>query len=667
MSARKGKRGATGPVAPPESLLVELQQEPLFASLSAAQRASLFQEASLSSVEPNEPLLPGLDPNTLKHVEPLPAVFLVEGMGRVHGDVHGIDRTLSYVDRRELFYHRGGYTEEELLCLQMAAMSPVSALLIPVAALEQGMRENPRFKAAVLEHVRVATARRDKHFKDPARARVASFVVEERLLPTNRVKILRHDLCVECDACYEACADRHGVSRLWPSEIRLGVVSIPDNCHNCHYPTCEPACRFDVLRYTDVEPELQVSQDCVGCQKCARSCTYGAITMVPFDMIDPAYLSQRAEDAKGGRMYSVKCDNCAGFGDLACISACPTGALFQVEGAALLDLLQELDEKGVNAGVLDQLNPDPIPFYRGLSWLMLIGVSVLASLEVLGYYFFPDWTLTELLNRYDIIDTRVVRDAEAIYRYRAGGDLSLLYGYLAAGLAMTGQLYRVRKWMGRFGGDLRLWLQMHIITSLMGLMFAFWHLAFNFWNLPGIAWWSFFAAVFSGVVGTYLHTFVPRSISSDELALERLNQEFARLTREIEGFYSSKRDAKLAMASTQKPSGATTITRLQDLRDLGGGGEGEFLTGAFQLLLADMASLKDRDARYRAAARRAGVTGEKKARLEKLLRKRLRLERTIAFYEKLRDYSRKWHGLHKASSYIFFIALTLHVVFELLW
>ncbi len=212
---------------------------------------------------------------------------------------------------------------------------------------------------------------------------------------------------------------------------------------------------------------------------------------------------------------------------------------------------------------------------------------------------------------------------------------------------------------------LRLWLQMHIITSMLGLVFAFWHLAFNFWNLPGIAWWSFFAACGSGIVGTYLHTYIPRNIASDELALEKLNAEFARLTREIEGFYGSKRDAKLAMA-TQKPSGATTITRLQDLRDLSGG-ESEFLTGVFQLLLADMASLKDRDARYRAAARRAGVTGEKKARLEKLLRKRLRLERSVSFYEKLRVYSRKWHGLHKAFSYIFLIALTLHVVFELVW
>ena len=86
-----------------------------------------------------------------------------------------------------------------------------------------------------------------------------------------------------------------------------------------------------------------------------------------------------------------------------------------------------------------------------------------------------------------------------------------------------------------------------------------------------------------------------------------------------------------------------------------------------QLLLADMASLKDRDARYRAAARRAGVTGEKKAKLEGLLKKRNRLERGIERYALIREYCRRWHGMHKAFSYLFFIALTLHIVFELVW
>jgi Fe-S-cluster-containing hydrogenase component 2 len=667
MSAGKSGAAPSARSGLPGGLLAVVGQEAPFAALGPQEQAALLGAAELRAVGPTEALLPPIDPKTFRRVEPISAVFVLEGMCRVHADIHGLDKTLNYVERRGFFWHLGVYSDEEAQGLQLSAMSPVTALLIPAAALDEAMRGSPRFKAAVLEQVKGAVQQREKYFKDPARARVSSFVIEERLLPTNRVKILRHDLCVECDACYEACASRHGVSRLWPSEVRLGVVSIPDNCHNCHYPTCEPACKFDVLKYPEGEPELQVSHDCVGCQQCAKNCSYGAITMVPFDMIDAAYLSQRSEGARGGRMYSVKCDNCAGYGDLACISACPTGALFQVEGAALLDLLYHLDEKGTNAGVLDQLNPDPIPFYRGLSWWFLIGVSVVASAEVLGYYFFPDWTLTELLNKQGIIDTRVVREAEAIYRYRAGGDLSLLYGYLAGGLALTGQLYRVRKWMGSFGGDLRLWLQMHIITSLLGLVFAFWHLAFNFWNLPGIAWWSFFAAVFSGVLGTYLHTFLPRGISTDELALERLNVEFARLTREIEGFYGSRRDAKLAMASTQKPSGATTITRLQDLKSLGSGGEGEFLTGVFQLLLADMASLKDRDARYRAAAKRAGVTGENKAKLERLLRQRIRLERAIGFYEKLREYSRKWHGMHKAASYIFFIALALHVAFELVW
>jgi hypothetical protein len=262
-----------------------------------------------------------------------------------------------------------------------------------------------------------------------------------------------------------------------------------------------------------------------------------------------------------------------------------------------------------------------------------------------------------------MVEPDFVRQTEFIYRYRAGEDLSMLYGYLAAGLAVGGQLYRVRKWFGRYGGDMRVWLQWHIITSMLAVMFAFWHLALNFFNLPGVAWWTFFIVIVSGLVGTYLHTFVPNGQAGKELALELLQQQLATLNKEIDGFYKSS-PAKSALSAM--PSGATKLTRLQDLKALAGG-DSEFLTGVFRLVMADLASLKDRDQVQRAVFRRAGVTGEKKRTLERLLRKRSRLERGVAFYEKIRAYSRRWLIVHRAFSYIFFVALTLHVAFELIW
>jgi Fe-S-cluster-containing hydrogenase component 2 len=650
-----------GPAAIPPDVLDRLVDEPLFGALTPAERERLFIDAEYRLVNPQQLLTPEVDSDAKQHVAPLPAFFLVEGMAKVHAEIQGIDQILNYLDRREIFW-ASGYSEAERASIALTSMSPVAVLVLSDDAVQTAVTNNPAFRASVEADVRTAAERRKQYFVGASRERISSFVVGERLLPTNRVKILRHDLCVECDACYEACADRHGVSRLWPSDVRLGVVSIPDNCHNCYYPTCMDACKFDVLKYSGDEAELIVSHDCVGCQQCARACSYDSITMVPFDAINRAYLRERDDDARGGRMYAVKCDNCADYDNLACISACPTGALFQVEGAKLLDLLINLDEKGTDSAALDELNPGPLPFVKKLSWLFFWVVTLFASWEILAHYFAPELTLTMVLHTAGLIDYSIDPDTPPIYRYVAGNDLSYLYGMLAVTLALFGQFYRVRKWFGGWGGDMRLWLQFHIITSCLGAMFAFWHLAFEIVNLSAIAWWSFIVCVVSGFIGMYLHTFVPKNIAGRELGLESLNKEFVRVTREIKGFYANKREAKLAAAGAPG-GGHTTMTRLQDLKDLGSGTEAEFLTGVFKLLVADLASLRDRDTVHRAAARRAGVSGDRARTLEGLIRRRARLESGVRLYEKIRYYTRQWYRIHRAFSYIFFVSVTLHIIF----
>jgi len=648
----------------PDDIVELLKDDPIFGGLSAADRARVFGIGEVVRKGPMEGLLPEMDAESGRRSAPTPIVYIIEGEAKVHGELHGVDQVLNWVRRREFFYHRS-YTDEEREKLELSSLSPVVALQFAPRELDELLSSNPALKLGFTEQLKVAAERRERHFADPARARVSSFVIEERLTPTNRVKILRHDLCVECDACYEGCANRHGVSRLWPTDRRLGVVSIPANCHNCHYPTCEPACKFDVLKYDADEPELRVSHDCVGCQQCAKNCSYGSITMVPFDMIDLAYLAERKEDARGGRMYSVKCDNCAGFADLACVSACPTGALFQVEGAALMDLLYDLNAEGTDKKVLNGLNPEPRPVVRILAVVGFILFTALTSWEVLGRYFWPDLTMVEGLFKLGVLAAGVPRDTE--YPYQAGDDLSLTYGYFAVFFVVIGQLYRVRKAVG-FGGDLRAWLQVHIWLSLLGFVLAFWHLAFNVFSLIGFTWWGFAIAVGSGLVGTYLHTFVPKNIAGKELELADLQQQLARTTKEIDGYYASRQEARAAMANGRARTNLTTMTRVHDL--LAGGDKKSgtsHLTGVFGLLLADLASLKGRDELERAAARRAGVSGSRKLALEQLIATRSRIEQAVDQYDRIRVYTRKWYIVHKTASYVFFVALILHIGVEWIW
>ena len=651
----------------PDPVAQRLSGAAFFAALSPAQARGLFAACELLTASPSEPLLPEFDPETGQREAPTPLLFMVEGEGRVHGRVYGVERTLNFVRRGEVFYNRT-YTEDERAELQVTSMSPAVAVAIPAKALDEVLSANAAFKEGFLAQLEEARERKARYFNDPNKARVTSFVLEERLLPTNRVKVLRHDLCVECDACYDACAERHGVSRLWPSDIHYGVLSVPANCHNCHYPTCESACKFDVLRYDDDEDELRVSHNCVGCQQCSRSCSYGAITMVPFDLIDPAYLTQRDPNARGGRMYAVKCDNCAGYDELACVSACPTGALFQVDGAQLVDLLEELGPEGTNPKALARLNPEPWPWFRWLCVGGFAAVSLAASYEVMGWYHWPGATITDLLHQRELIALEVPRDTE--YPYRAGNDLSLLLGYSATGLVLGAQLYRVRKALPWLGGDMRLWMHTHVWMSLTALVLAFWHLAFSVVNLSAVAWWSFVVIICTGLVGALIHTRVPRHASGRELELAEVEEQLAKLTHTVEGYFATPQDARLAMGTHGGGArrSATTMTRLQDLKGLSGGeGAAGHLTGVFNLLQADLAALKDRDEVQRRAARRAGVSGESKAKLERLLAERERLEGAVAHYETLRGVSRMWHVVHRVFSYLFFVSLALHIGFQLIW
>jgi Fe-S-cluster-containing hydrogenase component 2 len=132
------------------------------------------------------------------------------------------------------------------------------------------------------------------------------------------------------------------------------------------------ACKFGAIRRdrrgrVHIDPEA-----CTGCSLCEPACPYGTIHMQslvgaegasvvatpmrqflrtipgigrmfrprPAAPAEPAQAAEGGKEAKkaekGPKALAVKCDLCAGRGDMACIYNCPCGAIERIDPTVLL-------------------------------------------------------------------------------------------------------------------------------------------------------------------------------------------------------------------------------------------------------------------------------------------------------------------------------------------
>jgi len=116
--------------------------------------------------------------------------------------------------------------------------------------------------------------------------------------------------CVSCGSCEDACRGRRGLARLTRPRHGHPVV-FPEICRRCKFPACVDACISSALARDPVTGDLQFSESrCVACWSCIMACPYGAVR----------------RDVRA-RPTTVRCDRCASYRRMACVSACPTRAM----------------------------------------------------------------------------------------------------------------------------------------------------------------------------------------------------------------------------------------------------------------------------------------------------------------------------------------------------
>ena len=101
-------------------------------------------------------------------------------------------------------------------------------------------------------------------------------------------------------------------------------------------------------------------------------------------------------------------------------------------------------------------------------------------------------------------------------------------------MLMTETLYSLRKrsrsarW-GRMSG----WLNLHIITGLVGPYMVLLHSAWKFNGLAGVTTWMTAVVVASGFIGRYLYTAIPRTAEGLEVENSEIEREIAALESAI--------------------------------------------------------------------------------------------------------------------------------------
>ncbi len=384
------------------------------------------------------------------------------------------------------------------------------------------------------------------------------------------VRVRQLDLCIDCKLCEEACEERYGARRLTLGGYQLGMLDFIYTCRTCTDQRCIDPCAYDSIKYDLAKREVVINEaTCTGCSACAQSCPYGAIDMIEVEPDAPLFkkdfknrLEKRGALQFGAgtprlaraRRIANKCDHCMAYGDQACVSACPTGSLIEVNPYNLFrersPKMAQLARSGYDGDLTkrDRREVLPVmPFTEGLAvrsggvakvkrgryaplltWVIGIFTFLLALGEVLLRLYAPtmSYQFMKVRSSADTMDLPLEAQLENVH-FRAGDKLSVYVGVIGTALMIVAAIYPVfrRIKLFRWLASNTMWFDFHLMTGTVGPMFVILHSALRLDTWVSAAFWSMIIVVVSGFLGRYLYTQVPGLSSGVEL--EELDHERA--------------------------------------------------------------------------------------------------------------------------------------------
>lgn len=382
------------------------------------------------------------------------------------------------------------------------------------------------------------------------------------------VRVRQLGLCIDCKLCEEACEERYGARRLTLGGYQLGMLDFIYTCRTCTDQRCIDPCAYDSIKYDEAKKEVVINEStCTGCTACAQSCPYGAIDMVEIEPDAPTFKKafQKRLEKKNmlqfgpgtprvarARRIANKCDHCMAYGDQACVSACPTGSLIEIDTYDLFrersPKMAQLAKTGYDADLQkkDRKEVLPVlPFTEGvdvrsggkaklkrgryaplLVWVVGIFAFLVALGEALLRLYAPaqSYLFSQVAAMPDYVDAPVAQILERVV-FRPGDQLSTYCGLIGTGLMIIAAIYPIfrRIKLFRWMASNTMWFDFHLMAGTVGPMFIGLHSVLRLDSWVSAAFWSMVIVVLSGFLGRYLYTQVPEISSGVEL--EELDHE----------------------------------------------------------------------------------------------------------------------------------------------
>jgi len=270
--------------------------------------------------------------------------------------------------------------------VSVTAITRVGVAEIPRAALHAVLARYPeanqRF-AAQQQQYRDAAVAAQTSILDPLTPQGASIVnkplaanadvraslqslIGGGVIEGTEVLVIDLDKCVHCNECEDACARRHGHSRMNRKGMVVGNISIATACRQCQDPVCLLCSRAGIARLPS--GEVYITESCIGCGICAERCPYDNISIMTLEEeaeavptmlqsfsnffmkgtgkergrrllpmvqapVAPGPFDSTPPDAYGEmrKKIAIKCDLCVGYNNQACVQACPVSAVVRVQ------------------------------------------------------------------------------------------------------------------------------------------------------------------------------------------------------------------------------------------------------------------------------------------------------------------------------------------------
>ncbi len=382
------------------------------------------------------------------------------------------------------------------------------------------------------------------------------------------VRVRQLGLCIDCKLCEEACEERYGARRLTLGGYQLGMLDFIYTCRTCTDQRCIDPCAYDSIKYDLTKREVVINEStCTGCTACAQACPYGAIDMIEIESDAPTFKKDfKARLEKKNmlqfgpgtprvarpRRIANKCDHCMAYGDQACVSACPTGSLIEIDAYDLFrersPKMAQLAKAGYDADLQNKDRKEILPvmpFTEGvavrsgglaklkrgryaplLMWMVGIFAFLIALGEALLRSYAPaqSYLFHQVAALPDYVDAPIEQILERVV-FRPGDQLSTYCGLIGTGLMIIAAIYPIfrRIKLFRWLASNTMWFDFHLMAGTVGPMFIALHSVVQLDSWVSAAFWSMVIVVASGFLGRYLYTQVPELASGVEL--EELDHE----------------------------------------------------------------------------------------------------------------------------------------------